>query len=71
MIDAALLRKLGWSEELIAAADNVAGSLRTNPAAGIPLPTGSIRSAATSAVYSETVAQNAATAIEINNKKSP
>jgi len=72
MIDASLLRKMGWSNELIDAVDRVAKPLRANPAAQIPLPTfPGVRSTASSAIYGEAVTQNTATVIEVSEEPEP
>lgn len=60
MIDPAVLRQLGWSEELIQAVTRVAEPMRENPAVRVPLPTSNVHSVSSSAVYADSVVNNSA-----------
>lgn len=60
MIDANLLRQLGWSEELIRSVSEVAEPLRATPGADTDLPEMGVHSTASSAVFSEAVVNQTA-----------
>jgi hypothetical protein len=58
MIDADLLKQLGWSDDLIAAVSRVAEPMRNYPLADVPLPGASVLSISSSAVFADAVVNN-------------
>ena len=58
MIEAALLRQLGWSDELIKAVTRAAEPLRHTPTTGIAMPATKVQSLSCTAMYSDMVIAN-------------
>lgn len=68
MIEAALLRSLGWSDELIEAVTHAAEPLRHTPTASIVVPVTKVQSLSCTAMYSDAVIAN--TSREISTRSS-
>lgn len=58
MIEAALLRQLGWSDDLIKAVTRVAEPLRHAPTSDIAIPTMKVEPLSCTAMYSDVVIAN-------------
>lgn len=58
MIDANVLRQLGWSDELIKAVASEAEPLRATPGTEIEVPITVVHAASGSAIYSDVVINN-------------
>lgn len=65
MIEAVLLRELGWSDELIKAVTRAAEPLRHTPTSRIAIPTTIAQSLSCTAMYSEAVIANTAGEISV------
>lgn len=60
MIDASVLRQLGWSDELIRSINEAAEPLRATPGTEIEVPTTTVHSTSGSVIYSDVVINNVA-----------
>ncbi len=60
MIDANVLRQLGWSDDLIKSVEEAAGPLRATPGVEIEVPITSVSSVSGSVMYSDVVISHAA-----------
>jgi len=65
MIDADVLRKLGWSDDLIKAVVEAAEPMRGTPGTEIDVPTAIVHSTSGSVIYSDVVINNTARAFTV------
>ena len=72
MIDRDVLRQLGWSDRLIDAVSQAAEPLRHSvKAEEISAPIGQVQAVATTAIYSDVVANNTSRAFTVSSQDEP